>query len=168
MRGHIQNITDTPTAERDEWRTPPELFDALNDEFRFKVDVCATQNNMFCHTYFTQQRSALDEEWTSNNYQYEPCFVNPPFSQTQKFLLRAEEQAKKHNITVVALANANTDTKWFERAEKSANEIRLLTGRVQFLKPDGSKAKNGNAKGQCIIVWRGNCETPCHISVVKI
>ena len=73
------------------------------------------------------------------------------------FLSRANEQAKKHNITVVALINANTDTKWFAEAARTANEIRLITGRVGFVKPSGEKA-NGNTKGQCLIIWRGHAK----------
>jgi phage N-6-adenine-methyltransferase len=161
--------SNTPLSEKDEWRTPPELFKKLDDEFDFYVDVCTNgPENALCNIFFTKDRCALNHQWTAYNYDHASCFINPPYSQTQAFLLKAEEQAKKHNITVVALVNANTDTKWFARAAKTANEIRLLTGRVQFLKPDGSSSKNGNAKGQCVIVWRGRCDTPCKITVVNI
>ena len=78
---------------------------------------------------------------------------------------RAVQQAKVNNVIVVALVNANTDTKWFADAVKSANEVRLFTGRIGFIKPDGKKA-SGNPKGQCLIIWRGNCKTPCQITMV--
>jgi hypothetical protein len=78
---------------------------------------------------------------------------------------KVANDAVDYNITFVAVVNANTDTKWFADAVKSANEVRLLTGRIGFIKPDGKKA-NGNPKGQCLIIWRGNCKTPCQITMI--
>ncbi len=159
---HFVNKTDTPASEKDLWQTPIALFKALDQEFDFDVDICASEDNALCHAFFTVEESALKMKW--RNYGGGQ-FINPPYSQTQAFMERAAEQAKLHNITVVALVNANTDTQWFSDAVKTANEVRLLTGRVAFVKPNGKKA-SGNPKGQCLIIWRGNCKTPCQITMV--
>ena len=161
------NKTSTPAAEKDLWQTPRDLFNALDQEFDFNLDACASDLNFLCGDYFTEHRSATVNEWslpTDINI-IKNVFMNPPYSQTELFMERAAEQAKKHNLTVVSLVNANTDTKWFADAVKSANEVRLLTGRIGFVKPDGKKA-SGNPKGQCLIIWRGNCKTPCQITMV--
>ena len=158
------NKTNTPESEKDLWQTPQNIFNALDKEFNFDTDICASDENALCSTYFTEERSALDFRWDFF-YRGATCFINPPYSQTQEFLLCASHQAKEFNVTVVALVNANTDTKWFAEASKTANEIRLLHGRVSFVKPDGKKA-SGNPKGQCLIIWRGKCKTPCVISVI--
>ena len=160
MKEHFVNKTDTPAAEKDLWQTPQDLFDALNKEFGFTADVCANRSNNLCFRYFSEEKSALENEWYDGAH-----FINPPYSQTELFIKRATEQAKKNNVDVVALVNANTDTKWFGEAVKSANEVRLLTGRVGFIKPSG-KTASGNPKGQCLIIWRGNCKTPCQITMV--
>lgn len=167
---HFVSKSDTETSEKDLWQTPQALFDSLNKEFEFGVDVCASDENHLCTCYLTQEHSALTHEWTEPYYyenvrEINSAFINPPYSQTKEFLTRASEQAKKHNITVVALVNANTDTKWFSEAVKTANEVRLITGRVGFVKPNGAKA-NGNTKGQCLIIWRGRSNTPCNIVMV--
>ncbi|MCP4393466.1 MAG: phage N-6-adenine-methyltransferase [Alphaproteobacteria bacterium] len=161
---HFVNKTDTPASEKDLWQTPIALFNALDQEFDFDVDICASEDNHLLPDYFTEERSALTNHWNVYTRLFS-AFINPPYSQTQVFMERAAEQAKLHNITVVALVNANTDTQWFSDAVKSANEVRLLTGRVAFVKPDGKKA-SGNPKGQCLIIWRGNCKTPCQITMV--
>ena len=158
---HFVNKTSTPEAEKDLWQTPVEIFKALNDEFGFTVDVCASKDNRLCFRYYSEGKSALENEWSDGAH-----FMNPPYSQTERFLNRASEQAKKNNIDVVALVNANTDTKWFAEAVKSANEVRLLTGRIGFIKASGGKS-NGNTKGQCLIIWRGNCKTPCQITLIN-
>jgi len=170
MSEHFVNKTDTPAAEKDLWQTPKELFDAINKEFDFDVDIFASEDNKLAPCFFNEEYSALTYEWNEaigfdEWHRIDNAFANPPYSQTHICLTRAAQQAKKHNITVVALVNANTDTKWFSDAVKSANEVRLLTGRIGFVKPDGKKA-SGNPKGQCLIIWRGNCKTPCQISMV--
>tara|TARA_R110000787_G_scaffold267173_1_gene373478 strand:+ start:939 stop:1460 length:522 start_codon:yes stop_codon:yes gene_type:complete len=163
MQEHFVSKTDTTVAEKDLWQTPQELFDAIDQEFDFSVDLCASKDNKLCRQFFSEEDSALIEEWCF--FTNTSCFINPPYSQTELFMKRSAEQAKKHNLTVVAVVNANTDTKWFSDAVKSANEVRLLTGRIGFIKPDGKKA-SGNPKGQCLIIWRGNCKTPCQITMV--
>ena len=156
--------TDTPKEIKDLWQTPQELFNTLNQEFDFDVDICASEDNKLLLDYFTEERSALTNHWNIYSRSFS-AFMNPPYSQAQVFLERAEQQARLHNITVVALVNANTDTKWFADAAKSANEVRLISGRIGFTRPDGKKV-NGNTKGQCLIIWRGNCKTPCQITMI--
>ena len=162
---HFTGKSNTVADQKDLWQTPKALFHTLDQEFDFDLDVCASDGNALCSTYFTERDSALDNEW-DNFYHNSNSFMNPPYSQTELFLNRASEQSKKHNLTTVALVNANTDTKWFADAVKSANEIRLISGRIGFIKPDGGKA-NGNPKGQCLIIWRGKCETPCQLTMVS-
>lgn len=171
MSKHFVSKSDTEISEKDLWQTPVDLFNSLNNEFDFDVDICASAGNALCNLYFDQDNSALDFEWNNplnkhSSHEIKNTFINPPYSQTTLFLSRANEQAKKHNITVVALVNANTDTKWFADSVKSANEIRLITGRVGFVKPNDEKA-NGNTKGQCLIIWRGRSKTPCNIVMVN-
>lgn len=171
MNKHFVGKTDTPNESKDLWQTPQALFDNLNDEFDFDVDVCASEYNFLSPIFFHEEYSALDHEWVSTenwdgHFKVRSAFMNPPYSDTQAFLERAAQQAHKHNLTVVALVNANTDTKWFADAVNTANEIRLISGRIGFIKPDGKKA-NGNTKGSCLIIWRGNCKTPCQITMVS-
>jgi len=162
---HFTGKSNTTADQKDLWQTPKALFHTLDQEFDFDADICASKNNNLKGTYFNEEKSALTNEWDKYSV-YKSAFMNPPYSQTELFLNRAAEQAKKHNITVVALVNANTDTKWFAECAKSSNEIRLISGRVGFISSTGGKS-NGNTKGQCLIIWRGKCETPCQITMVS-
>lgn len=47
----------------DLWRTPPEIFEALNAEFIFGIDVCASHENAKCVSYFTEEQDALSLNW---------------------------------------------------------------------------------------------------------
>lgn len=46
-----------------EWETPQSLFDKLNSEFHFELDVCATPQNAKCPTYFTVDDNGLESGW---------------------------------------------------------------------------------------------------------
>ncbi len=167
---HFVNKTSTSEDEKDLWQTPIDLFKAIDQEFNFDIDICASEDNHLCDDYFSEKVSALKNEWSHHSrngrlFKNKICFMNPPYSKTKLFMETAAHQAKFHNVTVVALVNANTDTKWFSDVVKSANEVRLLTGRIGFIKSCGKKA-SGNTKGQCLVIWRGNCNTPCNITMV--
>lgn len=47
----------------DEWATPQDLFDKLNEEFHFEIDVCATEENAKCAKYFTAESDGLKQNW---------------------------------------------------------------------------------------------------------
>lgn len=38
-----------------DWETPPEVFEPLDAEFHFTLDVCATAENAKCARYFTEE-----------------------------------------------------------------------------------------------------------------
>jgi site-specific DNA-methyltransferase (adenine-specific) len=52
-----------PQAETVEWATPQNLFDELNAEFGFTLDVCATDENAKCADYFTKEQNGLLQNW---------------------------------------------------------------------------------------------------------
>lgn len=45
------------------WETPQDLFDKLNEEFHFTLDVCATEKNHKCERYFTPEQDGLSQNW---------------------------------------------------------------------------------------------------------
>lgn len=51
------------SSASEEWATPQELFDKLNEEFCFTLDPCATQQNHKCEQYFTKEQDGLKMDW---------------------------------------------------------------------------------------------------------
>ena len=51
------------SSATDEWSTPQEFFDKLDEEFHFETDVCATKENAKCQQYFTREDDALKQNW---------------------------------------------------------------------------------------------------------
>jgi phage N-6-adenine-methyltransferase len=51
--------SNTPSEHRDSWRTPPEIFAALNAEFIFQLDAAATEQNRLCRLFISEQENTL-------------------------------------------------------------------------------------------------------------
>ena len=56
------------SSNSDEWATPQNLFDSLNNEFNFDLDACATEMNHKCDEYFTQEEDGLKQNWGGGEY----------------------------------------------------------------------------------------------------
>lgn len=51
------------SSASEEWATPQAFFDALNAEFNFTLDPCATEENHKCEKYFTREQDGLKMDW---------------------------------------------------------------------------------------------------------
>lgn len=117
------------SSKTDEWETPQDFFDALDAEFHFTLDPCATPENAKCKKYFTRADDGLKQDW-----QGEVVFCNPPYGRAIKdWVKKCYEESQKPNTTVVMLIPARTDTSYFhDYIYKKAREIRFIRGRLKF------------------------------------
>ncbi len=108
-----------------EWSTPDWLFDELNKEFGFTLDVCATPENAKCERFFTDD--GLHRPWEG------VCWLNPPYGrEIGKWLRKANYEAHANGVTVVALIPSRTDTLWWHNIVMRASDIRFIQGRLKF------------------------------------
>ena len=109
-----------------EWATPQDLFDELNQEFAFTLDVCATEENHKCDKYFTIKENGLVQDWGK-----ERVFCNPPYGREIQYWVASCAQ---HNGLAVMLLPARTDTKWFHEFcyNKPGVQIEFIKGRLKF------------------------------------
>ena len=115
--------------DSNEYETPQDLFDQLNSEYHFTLDVCADKQMAKCDNYYTIDNDALQQDWGDNI-----CWMNPPYSypEIENFMEKAY-LASQSGATVVCLVNASTCSKWWhEYAVKG--EIYYIRGRLRFLK----------------------------------
>lgn len=114
------------TSNTDIWSTPQYVFDALDKEFNFNLDVCALPENAKCANYFTPEIDGLKQDWIGN------CYCNPPYGrEIGKWVEKSYLENKKGNI-IVMLLPARTDTKWFHNFILGKSEIRFIKGRLKF------------------------------------
>ena len=132
----------------DNWATPPEFYNRLNDEFKFDFDPCP-----YCEGDLNFDGLAVD--WGQSN------FINPPYSRVlkEKFVIRAIEESKDGKLCVMLLP-VSTSTKLFhDHIKPNAKDIRFVKGRIKFQKilSDGSRftPKNGGMHDSMIVVFNG-------------
>ena len=51
------------SSNSDDWETPQDIFDKLNDEFNFNLDPCASVDNHKCERFFTKDDEGLSQNW---------------------------------------------------------------------------------------------------------
>ena len=112
-------------SKNQEYETPDSLFDLLDKEFNFTLDVCANRKNKKVQEYFSEKDNALEQDWVGT------CWMNPPFKSLSKWIKKAHAESLKHGSTVVCFIPARTNTNWWhEHCMKG--EIRFLQGRPKF------------------------------------
>jgi hypothetical protein len=62
------------TSDREDWRTPADLFAALHREFAFTVDAAASERNALLPRFWTRESDAFLQDWRG-----ERVFCNPPY-----------------------------------------------------------------------------------------
>lgn len=125
-----------------EWATPQELYNALDAEFHFELDPCATEENHKAPLFYTKAQDGLAQDWGQLR-----TFINPPYGRAiGRWVRRAREHAEGGGLAV-ALLPCRTDTQWWGDVMK-ATEIRFIKGRVRF-----GGASAGAPFPSCIVIW---------------
>lgn len=117
------------SSATDNWSTPQDFFDKLNDEFHFTLDVCADETNHKCEHYYTKEVDGLSRPWIGT------IWCNPLYGRKiGEWVRRAYISSQIGSATVVILLPARTDTRWFHDYiyNKPNTEIRFIKGRLKF------------------------------------
>ena len=134
------------SSDSDDWWTPQWVFDMLDQEFGFEIDVCASAENAKCQRFFSREDNALAQEWTG------VCWMNPPYGRSgdqgiYQWMQKARQSAQA-GATVVCFVPARTDTLWWwDHALEG--EIRFIKGRLKF-----SNAANSAPFPQAAVIFR--------------
>lgn len=136
------------SSKSGEWRTPPDLYRRLHNEFRFDLDVAATPANRLIGER-PEGWDALDTLaiWGASNY------INPPYGRE---IYRWFQQANWHardGRQVVLLAPCRPDTRWWDHQVSDADEVRFIKGRLKFLNDAGLEMTSAPFPS-CVIVYR--------------
>lgn len=128
------------TSKTDQWATPQDFFDKLNEEFGFTLDVCALPENAKCSAFFSPQIDGLKQDWLG------VCWCNPPYGRGIGAWIKKASEAK---ATVVCLVPARTDTAWWHDYAMKADDIRFIRGRLKF-----GGSKNSAPFPSAVLVYR--------------
>src|SRR3990167_9253046 len=122
------------TSQNDNWQTPSKFKEELDKEFNFDFDPCPKDPTF----------DGLVVDWGKSN------FVNPPFSQIDKWVKKGFEEDQKGKCVVFLIAS-RTDTRWWHDYCMKASEIRFIKGRLKF-----EGAKHSAPFPSCLVIFKDN------------
>lgn len=133
----MSNFAISQVSRHDNWSTPSELYNDLDDEFHFNDDPCPLYGS-------EETNDGLTREWGSS------VFMNPPYSRGQMKLWcrKAYQESLKGNL-VVGLLRGDTSTAWFHDWVLGKAELRFIRGRIKF-----GGSKNAPPFPSIIAIWR--------------
>lgn len=163
---HPDIVTDDEViALRQEWGTPPDLFAALDREFHFDIDVCASDENKKCDVWIDQESDALSKSvpWLGDeDTGVRAAFCNPGFSKPFPWIKKAHSEALQHDGVVVVVGLTSNSADWWWYVAQHATEIRLLRPRPQFvihprlaahLRAKGLPVSSSNARENSVFIF---------------
>ena len=124
-------------SKKQEYETPDKLFQVLDNEFHFTIDVCADANNTKVKLFYSEKDDALLQDW------FGVCWMNPPYGrEISKWVKKAYEESVNCRLIkcklTVCLLPARTDTKWWNEYVMKADAIHFIKGRLKFSNMDNS------------------------------
>lgn len=144
----------TRTLGKDDWMTPAEVFDPVNQVVQFDLDACATNLDAArVDPFIDPKTDALRVRWADYGRR---VWCNPPYGRDIRYWFEKAARACLEGCElVVLLAYANTDTAyWREYVARHPMvwSVIFLTPRVKFVRPDGEPA-TGAPKGSALICY---------------
>jgi phage N-6-adenine-methyltransferase len=130
------------SSATDDWETPQFLFDGIDAEFGFDLDVCASETNAKCKRFFTRFEDGLRQNWDG------VCWMNPPYGRDIERWMKKAFDAAIAGALVVCLVPVRTDTRWWHRYAMRG-EIRYLRGRLRF-----GNSKNSAPFPSALVIFR--------------
>lgn len=107
----------------DNWATPKDFYQKLNDEFNFDFDPCPLNAGAIA-----PKNDGLLIPWGERNY------INPPYSRKLKeaFVKRAIDEARAGKLCVMLLPVSTSTALFHDFIQPKATEIRFVRGRISF------------------------------------
>ena len=118
------------SSKTSEWGTPPEFFRAIDHQFHFDLDVCATDANAKCARYFTKRDHALHQRWTCR-----AGWMNPPYGKHDEGILAWMGHSRRtvesgHAQAMVSLVPVRTGSVWWRTTITRPAQFGDLCGRL--------------------------------------
>ena len=125
------------SQDKQDWNTPLETFNRLNEVFHFTKDACTSPDNpLGTETFFTPETHGLDcKKWVG------PTFVNPPYKRgviTQWVMEGVRYQNVFHQTSVFLIPARTGNKLWQQIIYKHAKLICYMEKRQHFSNHDNA------------------------------
>jgi len=136
-------------GKKDDWETPANLLIKACNEYDIwpVLDVCATAENKKCTAYYSKLNDGLVRNWDMD------FFMNPPYSEIDKWIPKAYHEWHKHNVNGLILTYNKTDTHWWHDYVEGIAEVHFIKGRIKF-EFNGIPSANSSPYPSVWIIYR--------------
>jgi phage N-6-adenine-methyltransferase len=137
----MNSLAPLMSSAQQDWRTPKAFFRQIEAiAGPFDLDAAADRHNTLCEEFFSEERSALTNDWGVGDTASR-VWLNPPYGKALGlFSARAVEQVTRYPaIEVWMLVPARVDTRWWNALMTKTVTVRFMAGRVKFEREDGAR-----------------------------
>lgn len=134
------------------FETPKWLFDSLNKEFNFTLDLACNADNSKCVNFYDEKTNSLIQNWHETSGW---LWLNPPYSPLKPWIVKAQEENKK-GAKIVVLCPPIITTRYFQNHLPS--EIRFIVGRVPFIL--NGKEMKSNTNDSMLLIYDTQVRQP--------
>ena len=146
----MANSINKTNSGNPEWYTPAYIIDAARNTMG-SIDCdpasnITAQQHIKAKVYYTEATNGINKNWMGTTW------LNPPYFTGNKnkpginsFSAKLLKEIKNGNVKqAIFLAQAKTDTKWFQSLKGKADAVMFTRGRIKFVDAQG---KEGGSPG---------------------
>lgn len=154
-----QNNPQIFTSKKHDWRTPKKLFDNLNSEYNFWIDLASDDKNNLCPIFLTEKQNALKQNWFElaklNKRVSDYAWCNPPYGRNLVVWIKKAYEENKLGFRSVWLIPARTDTKFFHNfIFNKAEKVGFVKSRISFHDENGCPVNKATFPSM-VVVYSG-------------
>lgn len=145
------------SGDRQCWQTPPELWAQIKKFWNPQIDLAADSTNHLCDCWCGPDHEApsMRDGLTVNlsNLRYDALYCNPGFTGMGDWCKRVRRETWGGFPLGIVMAMVSPSTAWWNEWAMLADQIILLSPRVQFVPPAGIKPSS-NSHDNCLLIYR--------------
>lgn len=156
----VESLTkEQESASRQTWRTPPDLWAKIAAIWHPQIDLAADSTNHLCEMWCGPDKANdyMRDGLTFPAHDYrEIChtlYCNPGFSNIGPWCEHVRRETWAGFPLGIMMVLVSPSTAWWNEWAMKADEIIMLTPRVQFVPPPGVKPSS-NSKDNCLLLYR--------------
>lgn len=116
------------SSKSNEWATPQDFYNKLDEEFGFTLDVASTKENCKAKQCLTIEDDGLSKDWSK-----QICWMNPPYGgHTKDWIKKAYEESLGGAVVVCLIVSSSDRSYWHDYIFPYASQIRFIRGRLHF------------------------------------
>lgn len=128
----MSHLAPLMSSEKMDWNTPGNILSLVRQVGPIELDPCTDDTNpVGAARFYTPETDGLTRPWNVNGDSV--VFCNPPYGrEIGHWVGKMRREHEKHEVQVIGLVPARTDTKWWHDHATTAALTCFWRGRLKF------------------------------------